>query len=144
MEVVAEKDVMVQFNRLLMHMKRVTKDTFTDRDDLGPWLKKGEALQAARDDVMCRPLGRLIAEMVRHKETPVDKEGSLFSLAIYDLVLRDLRQIPYKALIYIKIFLINQLQLTASYSPSYSATRPATRLLPSPAQPATQPYPAKT
>ena len=65
-EVIAEKDVVMEFNRLLVHMKRVTKDTLTDRDDLGPWLKKSEALQAARDDMVCRPLGRLIAEMMSH------------------------------------------------------------------------------
>ena len=55
MEVVAKKNVVMELNRLLMYMKRVTEDAFTDRDDLRSRLEKSEALQAARDDVMCRP-----------------------------------------------------------------------------------------
>ena len=71
MEVVAEEDVVVQLDRLSVNMKRVAKHAFTDRDDLGFWLQKAEALNTARDNVMGRPGRRLVAEMMRHEEAPV-------------------------------------------------------------------------
>ena len=68
---VAEKDVVVQLDRLSMNKERVAEYTFTNRDDLRFGFQKTKTLNTSRYDVMSRPGRRLVAEMMRHEEAPV-------------------------------------------------------------------------
>jgi len=70
-EVIAEECVMVELDSLSMDMERVSQDASADVSDVVVGGEEGEALDTPRDDVVCRPRGRLIAKVVRHKRSPV-------------------------------------------------------------------------
>jgi hypothetical protein len=45
----------VELDGLSMHVERVSQDTSADVSDVLVWGEEGEALDTARDDVVCRP-----------------------------------------------------------------------------------------
>ena len=55
MKVITEEGVVVELDGLSMDMERVSQDTSADVSDVVVGGEEGEALDTARDDVVCRP-----------------------------------------------------------------------------------------
>ena len=55
MKVVAEEDVVVELDNLSVYMEGVSQDASADVSDVLVRGEKSEALDTARDDVVCRP-----------------------------------------------------------------------------------------
>ena len=55
MKMVTEEGVVVELDGLSMDVERVSQDTSADVGDVVVGGEEGEALDTARDDVVCRP-----------------------------------------------------------------------------------------
>ena len=76
-----------KFDTRRVHRERASEDADADLNDRRCGLEEAETVEAARHDVVERPLGTLIAEIMRHVTPPFKGRGYI-SLGFAEALLR--------------------------------------------------------